>query len=166
VRQKVRLPTTLASLNSDHSFDLRAYYVGMRSSSRPNLVPPRPLHFRNIAWRSLFVVNLNSTTLGRTPAIEMEAHAIAGRCNVVMMTLAHNLIWPCTSSVLSHYTSSFSVSPSLASKPMKHRLNLHYFWLGTSTKVSIARLTTWCTFLAITMVHLGFFPTQPWLWQP
>ncbi len=61
--------------------------------------------------------------------------------------------------MLSYYTSSFLVSPSLPLKPMKHRLNLRSSYLGASTRVSRAQLTTWLTtwrtFLAITVVHLG-----------
>jgi hypothetical protein len=45
--------------------------------------------------------------------------------------------------VLNRCTNSFSVSPSLASKLMKCKLSLHSSYLGTSTRVSIARLTTY-----------------------
>jgi hypothetical protein len=48
VREKVRLPATLASLNNSHSFNLCAYYVGVKSSSKPNFVPTRPLRPRNV----------------------------------------------------------------------------------------------------------------------
>jgi hypothetical protein len=69
--------------------------------------------------------------------------------------LARSLIWPCNNFVLSCCISSFLVSPSLTSKAVRRRLSLHSSYLGASAKVSIARLTTWHTFLAITRVHLG-----------
>jgi hypothetical protein len=68
----------------------------------------------------------------------VEACAVAGHCHVVAMTLVHNFIWPCNSSVLSCYTSSFLVSPSLASKPMRCRLNLCSSYLGALARVSTA----------------------------
>jgi hypothetical protein len=43
------MPATLASLNNDYNSDLRAYYVGMRFSSRPNLAPASPLRPRRAA---------------------------------------------------------------------------------------------------------------------
>ncbi len=55
---------TLASLNNNHSFDLRACCVGMRFLSRPNLVPVKPLRPRNVAWWSSLIANLSNTTLG------------------------------------------------------------------------------------------------------
>jgi hypothetical protein len=125
VCQMVRLPAALASLNNGHSFDLRAYYVGMRSSSRPNLVPARSLRLRNATWRSLFVANLNSTTPKRTLAIGVGPHTIVGCYHEVMMTLARNLIWPCNNSVLSRCTSSFLILFSLASKLVRRKLSLH-----------------------------------------
>jgi hypothetical protein len=57
--------------------------------------------------------------------------------------------------VLNRCTSSFLVSPSLASKPMRQRLSLWSSYLGVSARVSTTRLTTWRTFLAISVVHLG-----------
>jgi hypothetical protein len=60
----------LASLNSGHNSDLRACCVGVRSSSRPNLVPARPLHPCSVTWRSSLVANLSSTALRRALAIE------------------------------------------------------------------------------------------------
>ncbi len=59
--QKVRLLATLASLNSGHSSNLHACCVGVKSSSRPNLVPTRQGHPRSMAWRSSLIANLNST---------------------------------------------------------------------------------------------------------
>ncbi len=76
-------------------------------------------------------------------------------CCVVATTLACNLIWPCNNSVFSRCTNYFSVSPSLASKPVRCNLNLHSSYLGASARVSTSRLTMWRTFLAITMVHVG-----------
>ncbi len=135
--QKARLPAALASLNNSHRSDLRTCCVGARSSSKPNLVPARPLHLRSVAWRSSFVLNLSSTMSGCALAIEVEARAIAGCYRVVAMTLVPNLIWPCNSSMLSHCTNSFLVSPSLALKFVRRKLNLRSFYLGTSAKVSI-----------------------------
>jgi hypothetical protein len=57
---------------------------------------------------------------------------------VAAMTLAHSLIRPYNSYVLSCCTSSFSVLPSLVLKPMKCRLSLRTSYLGASTRVSIA----------------------------
>ncbi len=122
-RQNARLPAALASSNSGHNFDLCACCVGVRSSSRPNLVPARPLCPCSAAWRSSFVVNLSSTAPRRALAIEVEACKVAGCCCLATTTLTHSLIWPRNSSVLSRCTSSLSVSPSLASKPVRCRLN-------------------------------------------
>ncbi len=155
-RHKVCLPTALASLNSGQNFDLRACCVGVRFLFRPNLVPVRPLRFRSVAWRSSFVANLNSIALGHVPVVGAEACVVACHYHVVATTLACNLIWPCNSFVLNCYTNSFSISPSLALKLVRHRLSLRSSYLGMSARDSIARLTTWRTFLAITMVHLGF----------
>jgi hypothetical protein len=44
--QKVCLFAALASLNNGHILDLRAYYAGVMSLSRPSLVPAKPLHLR------------------------------------------------------------------------------------------------------------------------
>ncbi len=145
----------LASLNNSHSFDLCACYVGMKSLSRLNLVLAKPLHPRSVTWRSSLVANLNSTVSGRMPTIEVEACAIVGCCCVAVMTLVCSFIWPYNSSMLSCYTSFFLVSPSLASKLVKRKLSLCSSCLGASAKVFTGRLTTWRTFLAITMVHLG-----------
>jgi len=112
VCQKVHLPTTLASLNSGHSSNLCACYVGVRSLSRPNLVPTRPSHLRNAAWQFSLVANLNSITLRRTPTTKAEAHIVAGHCCVAVTTLARNFTWPYNNFVLSRCTSSFSISPS------------------------------------------------------
>ncbi len=60
MRQKVRLLATLASLNSGHSSNLRACCVDVRFSSKPNLVPARPLCPRSTAWQSSLVANLNN----------------------------------------------------------------------------------------------------------
>ncbi len=140
--QNVRLPVALASLNNGHNSDFRACCVGVRSSSRPNLVLARPLCLRSATLRSSLVANLSSTTLRRALAVEVEAHEVAGRCRVAATTLTRNLIWPCSNSMLNCYTSSFSVSPSLASKPVRRKLNLRSSCLGASAKVSTARLTT------------------------
>ncbi len=134
-RQKARLLTTLASLNSGHSSDLRACCVGVRSSFKPNLVPTRPLHPCSVAWRFSLVVNLSSTAPRCALAVKAEARIVAGRCHVATTTLVCNFIWLCNNFVLSHCTSSFSVSPSLASKPMRCRLSLRSSCLGASTKV-------------------------------
>jgi hypothetical protein len=96
--QKARLPTTLASLNNGHNSDLRGCYVGVRSSSRPNLVPSRPnlvparpLRPHSAAWRSSLVANLSSTVPGRAPTAEAKARAI-----IVVATWRQ---WPwCTTS--------------------------------------------------------------------
>jgi len=151
----VRLPAVLASLNNGHSSNLRAYCTGVSSSSKPSFVPTKPLHPRSVAWQFSFIVNLSSTALRCALAAEVETHTVANRCHVAMTTLACSLIWCCNNFVLNHCTSSFSVSPSLASKPVKRKLNLHSPCLGMSTRVSTAHLTTQRTFLAITVVHLG-----------
>ncbi len=135
-RQKARLPTALASLNNGHSSDLCAYCAGVKSSSRPSFVPARPLHPRNAAWQSSLVANLSNTAPGRALAIEVEARIVTGRCRMAVMTLAHSLIWPCNNSVLIRYTNSFSVSPSLASKPVRRKLNLRSSYFDLSAKVS------------------------------
>jgi hypothetical protein len=136
------LPTALASLNNGHSFDLRAYCTGVSSSSKPSFVLAKPLHPQSVAWRFSFMVNLNSTAPGRAFAAEVEAHTVANRCHVAMTTLACSLIWCCNNSVLNRCTSSFSVSPSLASKLVRRKLNLHSLCLGMSTRVSTTHLTT------------------------
>ncbi len=129
--------------------------MGMRSSSRPNLVPAKPLCPRNATWRSSFVTKLRSIALKHAYVAEAKARTIASRYRVAMITLAHSLIWPSNNSILNRYRSSFLVSPSLASKPVKHKLSLRSSCLGASAKVSTARLITWRTFLSITVVHLG-----------
>jgi hypothetical protein len=91
------------------------------------------------------------------PAVGTEVYVVLGQCRVAATTLVRSLIWPCNSFVLSHYTSSFSVSPSLVSEFVRRRLSLCSSYLGVSAKVSTAQLTTWYTFLAITVVHLGSF---------
>jgi hypothetical protein len=156
-RQNVHLAATLASLNIHHNYDLHACCVGVRSSSRPNLVPTRPLHPRNAIWRSSFVANLSSITPGCVLAIEVEACEVTGRCCMASTTLTCNLIWPCNNFVLSRCTSSFLVSPSLASKLVRRRLSLRSSYLGGLAKVSTTQLTTWRTFLATTVVHLGSY---------
>ncbi len=129
VRQKARLPAALASLNNDHSSDLYAYCASVRSSSRPNFVPTTPLHPQSMAWQSSLVTNLSSTAL----VVEVEARGVTGCYRVAMTTLARNVIWPCNSSMLSR---SFSISPSLASKPVRHKLSLRSSCLGASARVS------------------------------
>jgi hypothetical protein len=59
-----------------------------------------------------------------TPTTEVEAHTVANHYYLVATTLVRNLIWPYNNCMLNHYTRSFLVSPSLASKPMMHRLSL------------------------------------------
>ncbi len=135
-RQKAHLLAALASLNSGHSSDLHACCAGVRSSSRPSFVPARPLHAQSAAWRSSLVENLSNTAPGCAPAVEVEACVVTGHYRVAAMTLTCSLIWPCNTSVLSRCTSSFSVSPSLASKPARHRLSLRSSCLGVSAKVS------------------------------
>jgi hypothetical protein len=154
-QQKVRLLTALDSLNNDHSSYLRACCVGVRSSSKPNLVPVRPLRPRSAAWQSSFVAHLNNTTPRHAPTAGVNVRAVARHCRMAVTTLACNFIWPYNSSVLSHCTNSFSVSPSLASKPVRRMLSLRSSYLGASARVSTARLTTWHTFLTINVVHLG-----------
>jgi len=141
-RQNACLCATLASLNSGHSSDLRACYVGMKFSSKPNLVPTRPLRPHSTAWWSLLVVNLSSTMSGRAFVVEVDAHEVARCCRVATTTLTRSPIWPYNSSMLSRCTSSFSVLPYLASKPMRHRLSLCSSCLGASARVSTAWLTT------------------------
>jgi hypothetical protein len=123
-RQNVHLLAALASLNNGHSSDLRVCYVGVRSLSMPNLVPTRPLRPCSVAWRSLFVTNLSNTMSGCALVAEVEARIVVGPCRVAAMTLARSFIWPCNNSALSRYTSSFSVSPSLALKPVRRKLSL------------------------------------------
>jgi hypothetical protein len=96
------------------------------------------LRVRSVAWWSSFIANLSNTAPRRIPAVEVEACVVTGRYRVAAMTLAHSLIWPCNTFVLSRCTSSFSVSPSLASKPMRRKLSLRSSYLGVSAKVSIA----------------------------
>ncbi len=136
--QKAHLPVALASLNNSHSSNLRACYASVKSSSRPSFVPARPLRPQSVAWRSLFVVNLSNIAPRCAPATEVEAHAVAGHCHVVVTTLACNLIWPYNSSVLNRCTNSFLILPSLASKPMRCKLSLCSSCLGVSTRVSTA----------------------------
>ncbi len=142
MRQKVRLPATLASLNSGHSFDLCACCVGVRSSSRPSLVPAKPLCTHSTVWRSSLIVNLSNTTLGHAPIVRPEVHAVTSHYHVVVTTLARSLMWSYNNFMLSRCTNSFSVSPSLASKPMRRNLNLCSSCMGVSVRVSIAQLTT------------------------
>ncbi len=125
--------------------------MGVRSSSKPNLVFARPLRPCSVTWQSSLVANLSSTAPGRALGIEAKAHAVVGCHHMAVTTLARSLIWLCNSSMFSCYSSSFSVSPSLASKPVRCRLSLRSSYLGVSAKVSIARLTT----LAFIVVHLG-----------
>jgi hypothetical protein len=106
--------------------------------SRPNLVFATPLCLCNVAWRSSFVANLSNIVLGHALATEVEAHVVASRCRMAMMTLSRNLIWPYNSFVLNHCTNFLSVSPSLASKLMKRKLNLRSSYLGASARVSTA----------------------------
>jgi len=129
-RQNAHLHAALASLNNGHSSDLRACCVGVRSSSRPNLVPVRPLCPRSAAWQSSLIANLSSTAPRRALAVKVEACEVAGRYRVAATTLTHNFIWPCNNSVLSRYTSSFSVSPFLTSKPVRRRLSLRSSLFG------------------------------------
>ncbi len=132
------LPAALASLNNNHSSELCACCARMRSSSRPSFVSARPLRPRNAAWQSSLVANLSNTAPGRAPTVKVEARVITSYCRVAAMTLARSLIWPCNTSVLSRCINSFSVSPSLASKPVRHRLSLRSSCLGVSAKVSTA----------------------------
>ncbi len=85
---------------------------------------------------------MTSTTPGRATTVKAEAYIVAGYYGVVVTILTHNLIWPCNNYLLNHYTNSFLVSPSLASKPVKRMLSLHSSCLGTLARVSTARLTT------------------------
>ncbi len=73
---------------------------------------------------------------------KVEACTITNCYHVAMTTLARSLIWPYNNPVLSHYTSSFSISASLALKPMKRGLSLCYSYLGVLARVSTTRLTT------------------------
>ncbi len=112
-----RLPTALASLNSGHNSDLCAYCVDVRSLSRPNMIPTKPLHPRSTAWRSSFVANLNNITLGHMPIIKVEVCIIASRCCVAVMTLACNVIWPCNNSLLNRCTSGAPSQSSSNHRP-------------------------------------------------
>ncbi len=154
-RQKARLIVALASLNNGHNSDLRACCVGVRSSSRPSLVPARPLRPCSTTWQSSLIVNLSST-MSRC-ALAAGAMACVKTCHyyVVTTTLAHNFIWPCNNSMLSCCTNSFSVLPSFVLKSVSRRLSLRSSFLGTSARVSTTWLTTCHTFLVITVVHLG-----------
>ncbi len=134
--QKACLPIALASLNNGHSSDLHTYCASVGSSSRPNLVPTRPLRLHNAAWQSSLITNLNNTTLGRALAAKAKAHIVANHCCVATMTLARNFILPCSNFMLSRCTSSFSILSFLASKPMRHRLSLCSSCLGALAKVS------------------------------
>jgi hypothetical protein len=132
-RQKAHLPAALASLNNGHSSNLRACNMGVKSSSRPNFVPTRPLHLRSVAWRSSLVANLSNTVSRHTPIVEVEARIVTSRYHVVAMTLVCSLFWPCNNYMLNRCTNFFSVSPSL-----RHRLSLCSSCLGASVKVSTA----------------------------
>jgi hypothetical protein len=136
--QKAHLPTTLASLNNGHISDLRACCAGVRSYSRPNLVPARPLRLRNTTWRSSLVANLSSTALRHTPTTKAEARAATSHHRVATTTLVCSFIWPCNSSMLNRCTNFFSISPSLASNFVRCRLSLRSSYLGTSIRVSTA----------------------------
>ncbi len=140
--QKASLLVPLASLNNDHNSNLHACYVGVRSPSWPNLVPVMPLRPRSAAWRFLFIANLSKTAPEHVPTVKVEARAVKGHCRTTTMTLARSFIRPYNNSVLNYCTNLVSVSPSLASKPMRCRLNLCSSCLGASAKVSTARLTT------------------------
>ncbi len=158
--QKARLPAALASLSNGHSSDLHACCVGMRFLSRPNLVPAMPSPSQCglvILVHCELKQHCVKARACHLPIARTKARAIADYCQVATTTLAHNLIWPSNSSVLSRYMNSFLVSPSLASKPMRRKLSLCSSCLGTSVRVSIAQLTTWFTFLVIIVVHLGSF---------
>jgi hypothetical protein len=146
VRQKARLPVALAFLNNSHNFDLCAYCTGMRFSSRPSLVPTKPLCPHCAAWRSSLIMNLNNPMSGRMLVVGAEAHTTTSRCGMAMTTLACSFIWPCNSFVLNHCTSSFSILLFLASKLVRRKLNLRSSCLGTSVRVSTTRLTTRRTF--------------------
>lgn len=134
--QKVCLLAALASLNNGHNFNLHNYYVGMKSSSKPSLVPTKPLRSRSTTWQSSLVTNLSSIMLRCTPTAEAKAHTTTSCYHVAVTTLAHSFIWPCNNFVLSNCTSSFLVSPSLALKFVKCKLNLCSSYLGMSAKVS------------------------------
>ncbi len=155
--QKACLLATLASLNNDHNSNLRARYAGVGFLCRPSFVPARHLPLQSATIRFSFIANLSNTTPLRAPVVELEARVTVDRCCVAVTTSARSLIWPCNNSVLSHCTSFFSISPSLASKLMRGRLSLRSSCLGASARVSIVWLTTWRTFLAIIVVHLGCF---------
>jgi hypothetical protein len=76
--------------------------------------------------------------LGCAPTARAKARAIVGRCCVATTTLACNFIWPYNSYVLNHCTSSFSVSPSLALKHVRCKLNQRSSYLNVLAKVSTA----------------------------
>jgi hypothetical protein len=42
------------------------------------------------AWQSSLIANLSNITLGRAPAVEVEAHVVTGRCCVAAMTLVRS----------------------------------------------------------------------------
>ncbi len=67
---------------------------------------------------------------------------MAGHYYVATMTLACSFIWPCNNSMLSRCTSSFLVSPSLASNHVRCKLSLRFSCLGASARVSTTWLTT------------------------
>jgi hypothetical protein len=136
------VPAASASLNNDHNSDLHACCVSVRSSSRPNIVPAKPLCPQNATWWFSLVANLSNIVLGCAPAAKVDAHVVASLCRVAVTTLAPSLIWPCNNFVLSCYISSCFVSPSLTSKLVRRRLSLRSSCLGMLTKVSTARLTT------------------------
>jgi hypothetical protein len=115
----------LASLNNGHNSDLHACCVGMKSSSKPNLVPTKPLCARNTAWRSWLVTNLSSTALGRALAAEVEARTIVGRYRVSTMPLVCSLIRPCNSS--GDKERRGETQKSLNAKPLLVFLNLTLF---------------------------------------
>ncbi|CAM6021017.1 unnamed protein product [Sphagnum balticum] len=91
------------------------------------------------------------------PIARAKAHAVPGCYHVAMTTLARKFIWPSNSSMLSRYINSFSISPSMASKPMRRKLSLRFPCLGASARVYTTQLTKWHTFLAINVVHFGSY---------
>ncbi len=55
---------------------------GVRSSSKPSLVPARPLRPRSVAWWSSLVANFNNTVLGQAFVVEAKARRVgaSSRC--------------------------------------------------------------------------------------
>ncbi len=104
--------------------------MGVRSLSRPNLVPAKFVRPHSAAWQPSLVTNLSSITPRRMPAVGEEARVVARHYCVAVTTLARNLIWPYNSSVLSCCTSSFLISTFLRLEAYEAQVELVLLLFG------------------------------------